>query len=81
MNYNPSIIRKYYILRLHNGVVEKLETKVDGNTLSFETDKFSTYALTYTDVNNPKTGDNIYIYICTMFISLIGITINRKVKN
>ena len=72
-NNNPSVIRKYYILRLHNGVVDKLETKLNGDILSFETNKFSTYALTYEDVNNPKTGDNIIIYLILGLLSIIGI--------
>ena len=72
-NNNPSVIRKYYVLRLHNGVVDKLETKLNGDTLSFETNKFSTYALTYEDVNNPKTGDNIIIYLILGLLSIIGI--------
>ena len=57
--------RKYYIVRMHNGVVEYLETTLaeDGKSLSFETDKFSTYALAYEDVavaaekdETPKMG-------------------------
>ena len=39
----------YHILRLHNGVVDVLETTYDSenNTLTFETDRFSTYAVAY----------------------------------
>ena len=76
---NPSKIRKYYILRLHNGVVDKLETELNGDILSFETDKFSTYALTYEDVDNPKTGDSILTYVVLSIISLIGLIIYKKV--
>lgn len=37
----------YYVLRIHNGQVDVLETKkVGDNALSFETDRFSTYVLT-----------------------------------
>ena len=77
-NNNPSKIRKYYILRLHNGVVDKLETELNGDILSFETDKFSTYALTYEDVDNPKTGDSILTYVILSIISLIGLIIYKK---
>lgn len=43
--------RKYYIIRNHNGIVEYLDAILseDGKTLSFETDKFSAYALAYSD--------------------------------
>lgn len=39
----------YHILRLHNGVVDVLETTYDSenNTLTFETDRFSTYVVAY----------------------------------
>ncbi|MBO6244463.1 MAG: InlB B-repeat-containing protein, partial [Clostridia bacterium] len=62
INKNSKVERSYKILRLHEGSVEELDVKVDGKTATFETDKFSTYALTYTDVektSSPKTGDNI----------------------
>ncbi len=43
--------RVYYILRSHDGKVEKLDTKVseDGKSLIFTSDKFSTYAIAYVD--------------------------------
>lgn len=41
--------RIFYVIRVHDGKAEKLETKVDGNALTFETDRFSTYALVYED--------------------------------
>ena len=48
----------------------------DGKSVSFETDKFSTYAIVYEDevsVNNPKTGDEITTYITLGCLSLIAI--------
>lgn len=42
--------RKFYVLRNHDGETTVLDTKQDGNKLTFETDKFSTYAVAYTDV-------------------------------
>lgn len=78
INKNPSINRTYYILRLHDGVVDKLETTVNDNKLMFETNKFSTYALTYVDTNNPKTGDNIVIYLILGLLSIICIPILIK---
>ena len=42
--------RVYYVVRDHNGEIEVLNTTVnDDNTISFESDKFSTYALAYVD--------------------------------
>ena len=43
--------RTYYVARIHDGEVELLETTLadDGKSLTFETDSFSTYALTYVD--------------------------------
>ena len=58
--------RTYKIIRVHNGLAEELETTVSGDKVSFKSDKFSTYALTYEDTKNtknPATGDNISIYI------------------
>lgn len=46
--------RKYYMIRNHDGVIEYLDVVLseDGKSLSFATDKFSAYALAYTDVEN-----------------------------
>lgn len=43
--------RKFYIFRLHNGEVEKLDTELEDTLLTFNTNKFSIYALAYVDVN------------------------------
>ncbi len=64
--------RKYTIIRVHDGVAEELETIYNENgTLTFSSDKYSTYAITYVDtlnnsiegnednVENPVTGDNV----------------------
>ena len=47
--------RTFYVLRVHNGGVEKLNTKVEGNTLTFKTDRFSTYAIVYEDQKKEDT--------------------------
>lgn len=50
----------YYVLRIHNGQVDVLETKIVGdNTLSFETDRFSTYVLTYKDEQAENDSVNV----------------------
>ncbi len=71
--------RTYKVIRNHNGEVTVLDTVVnEDGTISFKTDRFSTYALVYadkeetsskpiikpvTDTNTPKTGDGSYVLI------------------
>lgn len=51
--------RTFYVIRLHDGVVETLPTTLnDDGTISFETDKFSTYALAYSDKAEEVTDSN-----------------------
>lgn len=63
--------RTYYVIRLHNGKTDILDvTLTDDNKASFETDKFSSYDLAYTDekignttkIENPSTSDKALIY-------------------
>lgn len=50
--------RAYYIVRIHNGEATILDATENGDgTISFETDKFSTYSLAYTDTLT-KTEDD-----------------------
>lgn len=87
--------RKYYIVRLHDNKVDILDTVVnDDNTLTFETDKFSTYSLVYKDevsvkeenknnqdnVKNPNTYDNFAMSIVIGILSLVGIIATVKLK-
>ena len=70
--------RTYYVVRVHDGKAELLETTLseDGKSLTFETDKFSTYALTYVDSlaseetpttpetpEVPQTFDSLFTYV------------------
>ena len=85
--------RTFYIVKLHNGVPTIIIPTRNNNILTFETDEFSTYVLSYTDEettnitsNNPKTGDNIIISISLLIVSIIGLTtiglnIKKKVNN
>lgn len=41
--------REYFILRLHDGKVEKISVTIGDDTFTFKSGKFSTYALGYTD--------------------------------
>jgi hypothetical protein len=49
--------RHYKIMRIHDGEVTILDTELDTTDfrLTFETDRFSTYALIYTDEDNDNT--------------------------
>lgn len=46
--------RTFIVIRVHDGKVEELKTVEKDGMLIFETDKFSTYALTYKDVEPTK---------------------------
>ena len=45
--------RIFKVIRIHNGQGSVLDTKEENGILSFETDRFSTYAFAYVD---PKTN-------------------------
>lgn len=83
--------RKYYILREHDGIVEKLDaTLTKEGKLSFATDKFSKYALAYVDEeikdtvidNNPSTVDNImsYVTLAIASVGVVGIALKKTLK-
>ncbi len=51
--------RTYKVIRNHNGVVELLDTVVnEDGTISFKTDRFSTYAIAYADKEETNTNPN-----------------------
>ena len=70
--------RKYYIIRVHNGVTDILDATLnEDGTISFKTYKFSTYTLTYKDTkiqktNNPNTFDGILNYVAIALVSVVG---------
>lgn len=77
-NVEEGYNRVYYMIREHNGEVELISTNMaeDGKSLTFITDKFSTYALTYVDskiVENPSTSDNVIYYAVAGIIALVGL--------
>ena len=51
INTDPSVVRSYQIIRVHEGKAEIIpcEYSEETRTITFKTDKFSTYALVYTD--------------------------------
>lgn len=80
--------RKYYVIRYHDGKSEILEASSDGKLITFETDKFSSYALAYEDtktekpaeIENPKTGDRILVSVIACTVSLAGLALCLKNK-
>ena len=75
--------RKYYVVKYHDGKSEIISASVDGNVLSFESDKFSTYALAYEDVKaevivNPPTGDKIVLDLVVGIVSVAGLGLVAK---
>lgn len=70
VNTNDKVDRTYSVMRYHDGKVDILDAKYNAEkgTITFETDKFSTYAVVYEDTaveTVPKTGDttNIAMYV------------------
>lgn len=55
INTNSSINRTYQVIRVHDGKAEVMKSNFDlaTKTLSFETDQFSIYALSYSDTLKP----------------------------
>lgn len=89
VNTDKNINRKYYVIREHEGKVEiikDVKLSDDGKSLTFESDKFSTYALAYEDEvvtdkkeENPKTGDiNLAMLIGTILVGTAGAVIISK---
>ncbi len=79
--------RKYYIIRDHEGTIDIIYPTVskDGKTLSFSSDKFSTYALAYTDSKtteaaNPDTSDKLLPTILIITISVLGVSCGYLLK-
>lgn len=82
--------RKFSIIRIHNGVADVLaDTDDSDDTITFETDKFSTYAIAYENdevnsnsgisssnnsVSNPNTSNNVFQYIIMLLASLGVVT-------
>lgn len=79
--------RIFHIIRLHDGKIDRVEdTDHSDSTITFESDKFSSYAIVYEQEkeairtaddntsNNPHTSDDIFKYIFGLLSSLVVIT-------
>lgn len=77
---NGNHVRTYQLVRVHEGVAEEIPMKFDPETatLTFETDRFSTYALLWKDTFIPSTGDrsNLMLSMAMLLVScalLLGV--------
>ena len=81
-NIPTGTIRKFFIVRTHEGEEpEVIEATLKDGKLIFETDKFSNYAVGYTDTTNPKTGDSIISYVMLFSVSLIALYLVKNKRN
>ena len=77
INTDSAKKRTYKVARIHGDVVDMLDAAFDEATgkLTFETDKFSTYAVVYVDelAGSVDTGDNspIALFIGIAIVSVI----------
>lgn len=83
-NTDASVIRSYYIIRVHEGVATVLDGTYDEATgaYTFETDQFSTYAIAYKDVpasanggdegEAPKSGDSAALFMLLALLAVSG---------
>ncbi len=91
INTKNTIDRTYQVVRIHNGVVDVLPATFDADskTITFETDKFSTYALMYTDTpkasKTPATADGmnatLYGGVAVISVLAVGLLFFFKKRN
>lgn len=74
-------MRTFAVVRVHNGAAELLpDLDSEEDTVTIETDRFSTYALVYKDSygnekdNEPKTGDTAPVEICATLAMVAGLS-------
>ena len=91
INTKNTVDRTYQVVRIHNGVVDVLPATFDADskTITFETDKFSTYAVMYTDTpkasKTPATADNmnvaVYGGVAVISVLAVGLLFFFKKRN
>ena len=80
LSTDEAMTRTYSVLRIHDGKVDAVNTEFNAETgmLSFETDRFSTYAVVYKDApvgaddsDSPKTGDvsDVMTWVALLLVS------------
>ncbi|MBQ3140364.1 MAG: hypothetical protein IJC25_00205, partial [Clostridia bacterium] len=86
-----AVVRQYFIVRVHDGVADLIPAKFDEATgkLSFETDRFSNYAVVYTDTVKadlvlPSTGSPadstpwMWISVLALVVGAAFVLVARK---
>ena len=81
INTNNTVDRTYQVIRIHEGKVDVLPATFnpETKTITFESDKFSTYALMYTDTpkasKTPVTSDagNVVLYAGMGVVALAAV--------
>ena len=78
-NVPAGTTRKFFVVRTHEGEEpEVIEAELKDGKIIFTTDKFSDYALGYTDSTNPKTGDSLIAYVSILAIAVAAIYLAKK---
>ncbi|MBQ9511062.1 MAG: hypothetical protein IJR55_05170 [Clostridia bacterium] len=75
---DPNVTRTFYVVRVHDGEATVLGQST-GDTVSFETDKFSTYALTYKDEKTSSLAW-LWIVLSVACVAAICITVYFVIK-
>ncbi len=83
-NTNTSLVRTFYIIRIHDGKAEIL-AQGTGTSLTIQSDKFSTYLIAYKDTvragysggtvpHTPQTGGtrHIGLWLCVLAVAGLG---------
>ena len=80
LNVPANTNRKFFIVRTHEGEEpEVIEATLVNGKLVFKTDKFSSYAVGYSDEKkNPTTGDSIISYVMVLGLSLGALYLIKK---
>ena len=85
LSTHGNVDRSWQVVRVHNGRADVIDTTRQGNALSFQTDRFSTYALICRDsvVDLPQTGDDSHLgwWLALLAVStavLLALCIGRK---
>ena len=79
--------RTFTVVSVHDGKVEELPTTEQDGVLTFETDKFSVYAITYKDTTTTgggsNTSDNMMIssFMATLILSGLALIVLKKKEN
>lgn len=77
-NTDSSKLRTFAVIRVHDGRVELLDDMDNSaDTITIETDRFSTYTIVYGDAakdDEPKTGDVSPLELCAALMLFVCIS-------